>query len=935
LAVRIYALAKELKLDSKDLVDICTRAGVPGKGSALASMTEEEAEKVKLFLRGGGGTTKAKPTKAATLTPQRPAEPARTGKLPVIVTAKPAAPASRLQQDEVEEPVEELDAPVERPLAASAKATATVTETAVAVETARRPGPLAGAMGREKYIGPGMATGKVPVVGRDSKSSDRKKGDGSAPTERARTSVKLAPMPKTSRTMDQPASNEPPAQKPDMRLPADILGAGKQGGKPLAAHLRRHETKLEEEKKQQRTTKLPKAPGTTSTTTEEEDRKAGRGRGRRGKEGGEVKTGEDRPMLGGREQRQLARRRTTTVGGDGDDRPRRFGRRQRRTTTGASTAAPRKERVSVQLPCSVSELSEAAGVQAAEILRILMNEGVIANKMAVMDPEMTELVAAELGINIEFKQAFSLEDELLADWQQEEEDPSLLVERPPVITFLGHVDHGKTSLLDRIIGINVVSGESGGITQHIRAYTIEKDGRKISFVDTPGHEAFTEMRARGANVTDIAVLVVAADDGVMPQTEEAISHARAAEVPIVVALNKIDLPGINLERVYTGLSTNELQPSEWGGEIEVVKTSATKGTGIDELLETLLTVAELHEYKANPNRPAMGTCLEAQQESERGIVAKVLVQNGTLRVGDVVVCGEAHGRVKAMYDTLDENRRVAEAGPSVPVNITGFDMAPSAGSRFYVLDDIAKAREIANSRADEERSHNLGATGFQHVTLENLFDRLDHTGESQTLNIILRADVRGSIEAIEKELSKLAHPEVKLKLLQKSVGGVSEADVTLAHASDAIIIAFNVVPDEKARGQADKTGVQIRRYDVIYKITDELKLALEGMLKPEEREVELGHVLVQQVFKISRVGTVAGCRVLSGSVERNSRTRVIRNSTIIGDYALDTLRREKDDAKEVREGYECGIKLAGFNDVKEGDLFEVYKVEEIQRTFDS
>ncbi len=925
MAVRIYALAKELKLDSKDLVDICTKAGVPGKGSALASLTEEEAEKVKLFLRGGG-TAKAKPAKTAPLMPQRPSQPARTGKMPVIVTAKPPAPTARPKSAEaVDEP-----GPVESTLAASSAAT----ETAVAVETARRPGPLAGAMGREKYIGPGGVTGKVPVVGRESKPSDRKKGDGPATTERARPAVKLAPLPKSSRPIEAPAANEPPAQKPDLRLPADILGAGKQGAKPLTAHLRRHERTLEEEKKQQRGVKGPRTPG-SAPVDEEEERRAGRGgRHRRGKDEVPV-ADDDRPMLGGREQRQLARRRTAQVS-DSEDRPQRsLARRQRRVSTGASTAAPRKERVTIQLPCTVRELSEAAGVPASEILRILMNEGVMTTITAVMDPEMTELVAAELGINAEFKQAVSLEDQLLADLQQEEEDPALLVERPPVITFLGHVDHGKTSLLDRIIGIDVVSGESGGITQHIRAYTIDKDGRRISFVDTPGHEAFTEMRARGANVTDIAVLVVAADDGVMPQTEEAISHARAAEVPIVVALNKIDLPGINLERVYTGLSTNELQPSEWGGEIEVVKTSATKGTGIDDLLETLLTVAELHEYKANPNRPATGTCLEAQQEAERGIVAKVLVQNGTLKVGDIIVCGQAHGRVKAMYDTLDENHRLVEAGPSVPVNITGFDMAPSAGSRFYVLDDIAKAREIAHARAEQERTFNLGATGFRHVTLENLFDRLDHSGEVQTLNIILRADVRGSIEAIEKELSKLEHPEVKIKLLQRSVGGITEADVTLAHASDAIIIGFNVVPDEKARGMAEKTGVQIRRYDVIYKITDDLKLALEGMLKPEEREVELGHVLVQQTFKISRVGTVAGCRVLSGVVERNSRARVIRNSTIIGDYPLDTLRREKDDAKEVREGYECGIKLAGFNDVKEGDLFEIYKVEEIHRTFES
>jgi translation initiation factor IF-2 len=925
---RIYALAKELKLDSKELVDICTKAGVPGKGSALASLTDEEAEKVRQFLRGGG-TAKSKPAaKAAPPMPQRPSEPARTGKMPVIVTPKPAPLTARPKQAE---PAAEEPATEETPIAA----TSTAVETAVAADTARRPGPLAGAMGREKYIGPaGTASGKVPVVGRESKPPERRKGDGPSTTERARPAVKLAPLPKTSRPIEPAKSDEPPAQKPDLRLPADILGAGKQGAKPLAAHLRRHEKSLDDEKKL-RGLKGPRGTATAAPVEDEEADRKGRARKGRGKDT-PTEGDEDRPMLGGREQRQLARRRTVqTADGEEPVRHRSLVRRQRRTATGTSTAAPRKERVAVQLPCTVRTLSEAAGVQAMEIQKILMAEGVMATINTVMDPDMTELVAAELGINVEFKQAVSIEDQLLADLEQLEDDAAQLIERPPVITFLGHVDHGKTSLLDRIIGIDVVSGESGGITQHIRAYTIDKNGRKISFVDTPGHEAFTEMRARGANVTDIAVLVVAADDGVMPQTEEAISHAKAAEVPIVVALNKIDLPGINLEKVYTGLSTNELQPSEWGGEIEVVKTSATKGTGIDELLDTLLTVAELHEYKANPDRPAVGTCLEAQQESERGIVAKMLVQNGTLRVGDIVVCGQAHGRVKAMYDTLDDNHRLEEAGPSVPVNITGLDMAPSAGSRFYVLDDIAKAREIASSRAQQERTQSLGATGFRHVTLESLFDRLEHTGEAQVLNIILRADVRGSIEAIEKELSKLEHPEVKVKLLQKSVGGITEADVTLAHASDAIIIGFNVVPDEKARALAEKTGVQVRRYDVIYKITDDLKKALEGMLKPEEREVELGRALVQQVFKISRVGTVAGCRVLAGVVERNSRARVIRDSTIIGDYPLETLRREKDDAKEVREGYECGIKLAGYNDVKEGDLFEIYKVEEIHRTFES
>jgi translation initiation factor IF-2 len=502
-----------------------------------------------------------------------------------------------------------------------------------------------------------------------------------------------------------------------------------------------------------------------------------------------------------------------------------------------------------------------------------------------------------------------------------------------VVTFLGHVDHGKTSLLDRILGLDVVSSESGGITQHIRAYQVSKSGRTISFVDTPGHEAFTEMRARGANVTDIAVLVVAADDGVMPQTEEAISHARAAAVPIVVALNKIDLPGVDTNRSLQQLSANDLLPSEWGGDVEVVKTSAVTGEGIDELLETLLTVAELHDYKANPHRPALGTCLEAQQEAGRGVVCKLIVQNGTLHVGDIVVCGQAHGRVKAMYDTLRVHELLDDAGPSVPVTVAGFDVAPEAGEAFYVLDDISLAREIAQQKADQRRQLTLGG-GQRHVTLENLFERLGEGAESQTLHLILRADVRGSIEAIEKELSKLEHPEVRIRILQKMVGGITEADVHLADASDAIIIGFNVVPDEGARVLADERGVQIRRYDVIYKITDDLRAALEGMLKPEERQIELGRALVQQTFSISRVGVVAGCRVLSGTIERNARVRVIRNNTVIGDYRLESLKREKDDAREVREGMECGMKLGGFDDIKEGDILEAYRIEEVGRKLD-
>ncbi len=649
------------------------------------------------------------------------------------------------------------------------------------------------------------------------------------------------------------------------------------------------------------------------------------------------------PLLGDREQRQLsrkrgtadaARRRTLDEEGGPEVVPpvRRRGLTRNRRTTGANTAAPRKSKVTLDLPCTVRSFSETIGVPAQQVIKALMGIGTMATINAIIEPETAELLAVEMGVEVDFRRESTLAEQQLSAISAQQDDPSDLVPRPPVITFLGHVDHGKTSLLDKIIGINVASGESGGITQHIRAYQIEKDGRQIAFVDTPGHEAFTEMRARGANVTDIAVLVVAADDGVMPQTEEAISHARAAGVPIVVALNKIDLPGVDTQRIYQQLAANQLLPTEWGGDTEVVKTSATTGVGLEELLETLLTIAELHDYRANPNRAAYGTCLEAEMHEGRGVVAKLMVQNGTLRVGDAVVCGSAFGRIKAMHDTLRPHVTYREAGPSTPINATGLDVAPSAGDRFYVVADIALARQIATESAGRSRLATLGRGVVSHVTLETLFERLG-SEDVATLNIILRADTRGSIEAIQKELSKLVHPEVKIKLLQAMVGGITEADVYLAHASDAVIIGFNVVPDEGARGLADRNGVQIRRYDIIYKLTEDIRAALEGMLKPDQREITLGRALVQRTFVISRIGTIAGCRVLSGVIQRSSRCRVIRDNRIIGDYPLESLKREKDDAREVREGLECGMKLAGFNDLKEGDVIEAYRIEEVARTF--
>lgn len=866
--IRIYALAKKLDLDSKLLADICTKAGITGKGSALASLSDEEVTKVQAYLE----QSKAKKSDGRGLS--RGAE-------------------------------------------------------------APRPRTLR----REDYIAPtGTVAGKIPVLddkAERAKAAKKKPADEETavpkPPEKASPAIKLAPMPTAEKQPKTAKPKEPAPQKPDIKLPPDAIRAGKAGTKPLSEHLRKHEQK----KKAAAAKKTgPRKPPPGEEATPQTTPGSGRERPRRGGRAVGDKD-EHAPTLGGREHRQLKRKRTAPTrpvrSGEDEETPGPARRRTRIRRTGANTAAPRKGAVVCQLPCTVRDFSEAIGVPAGTVLGKLMELGSLSNINAPLEPEMAELLAVELGVEVTFRREVDLEARLLTTLQQDD-DPATLKPRPPIVTFLGHVDHGKTSLLDRIIGIDVVSGETGGITQHIRAYRVQKEGGAVAFVDTPGHEAFTEMRARGANVTDIAVLVVAADDGVMPQTEEAISHARAADVPIVVALNKVDLPGVDPQRAFRDLANNELLPTEWGGDTEVIKTSAVTGEGVDELLETLLTVAELHEYQANPDRPGIGTCLEAQLHEGRGVEAKLLVQRGTLKVGDVIVCGSAFGRVKAMYDTLDCNKRHKQAGPSTPVNVTGLNVAPGAGDRFFVLEDISQARHLAEQRAAELRQRHLSEV-VPHVTLENLFERLGQQDQVQTLNIILRADVRGSIEAIRKELTKLEHPEVQIKILQATVGGISEADVHLADASDAVIIGFGVVPDEGARLLADQRGVQIRRYEIIYQITEDLRAALEGMLRPEKHERELGRALVQRVFQISRIGTVAGCRVLAGNIERNSRVRVIRESRIIGEYPLDSLRREKDDASEVREGFECGMKLSGFNDLKEGDVLEVYKIEEVARTF--
>jgi translation initiation factor IF-2 len=592
---------------------------------------------------------------------------------------------------------------------------------------------------------------------------------------------------------------------------------------------------------------------------------------------------------------------------------------------------PRKGKVPIALPITVRALSEAVGVRSNELIAKLMSQGLMAGINAVLDPVVAETVALEYGCELDVKKQADAEEQMLAE-SQKPDNPEDLVPRAPIVTIMGHVDHGKTSLLDRIRHSNVTATEAGGITQVIRAWRVEHNGKPITFLDTPGHEAFTKMRARGAHVTDIAVIVVAADDGVMPQTEEAINHAKAAGVSIVVAINKVDLPNANIRKTEQQLYGLGLIPDNMGGDVPFVQTSAATGKGIDDLLETLSVVAELKELKANPKKPASGACLEANVSEEEGVLATLLVRDGTLRKGDIIVCGPSHGRVRAMYDDL--GRHIDEAGPTVPVRITGLDSAPNADDPFMVVRDLPTAAEIADKRQDKLREANVSRR--EAMRLEDILQ-----AKVAELKVILKADFRGSIEAIRKELEKLHHEEVRVRILHAAIGGITESDVQLAltSPSDTIIVGFNVVPDDRARALAEERGIQMRQYNIIYQLTDDIRAALEGKLKPREEIIHLGRAVVRETFKISRVGTIAGCYVTQGTIERSAKVRVIRSGVVVYPPAdrtvgLESLKRFKEDVREVREGFECGLKVAGYDDIKVDDVIEAYRIEQVQRTLE-
>ncbi|KHO62504.1 translation initiation factor IF-2 [Thermoanaerobacter sp. YS13] len=572
---------------------------------------------------------------------------------------------------------------------------------------------------------------------------------------------------------------------------------------------------------------------------------------------------------------------------------------------------------------TVKELAEKMKVNPTEIIKKLIAKGIMVTVNQQIDFENAAKIAEEYGFLVDKEEVKNELEMLLEETPDDEKD---LQPRPPIVTVMGHVDHGKTSLLDAIRNTNVTMKEMGGITQHIGASVVEINDKKIVFLDTPGHEAFTAMRARGASITDIVVLVVAADDGVMPQTVEAINHVKAANVPMIVAINKIDLPTANPDRVKTELSELGLVPEEWGGNTICVPVSAKKNIGIDNLLEMILLVAEMEDLKANPNKPARGTIIEAKLEKGKGPVATVIVQNGTLQIGDVILAGTVYGKVRAMFD--DKGKRIKKAGPSMPVEVLGFSEVPEAGDKLIVVEDEKKARELAERRRELQKEMELKRK--QKVSLEDLFSQIQE-GSVKELNIIIKADVQGSVEALKKSIEDLSNEEVRIKVIHGAVGAITETDVMLASASNAIIIGFNVRPETNAKNLAEKEKVDIKLYRIIYEAIEDIKAAMKGLLEPKYKEVELGRAEVRAVFRVPGIGNVAGCYVLSGKILRNADIRVVRDGIVVYEGKIASLKRFKDDVREVQQGFECGIGIDRFNDIKEGDIIEAYQMEEIPR----
>lgn len=963
--VRVYALARELNMESKDLLDLCRQAGMDLKNQLSSIDPEQKDSIVQLVKRGGSAPATAAPAAAAptlpsfgkkplrNLAPARPrptpetlrpaVSPARpAADLPAAATAAPARGAEPMGPgiEEIEEP--DLAGTVfAEPVSEPGKTRE--------YEAAELAGPVED--GTEAGVAPVQArTPEAPAAPTRPDAGQPPGGSAPAPGFPARPAP-ASPSERKVRVLGGPR----PLRDSRVRPQPKVATPKPLGGIPLAAPPKKpvvaKETKKPEEKKQiplqrfskemmadmQRKGKVvrpedivdpSKKAATVVIDDEEED---GRGAKDKKKKAG---IGDRQQRKQAREKRAQERKQQGALVLDltEEEQRTRVGHRKDKKHK-AAAAAVRQNRAVVMLPITVRALSEALGLKSGQLLFKLLNHGMppTVNINSTVEATVAEEIALDVGCELEIKRPLDVEDVLLESLNKPDGEEEL-VPRAPVVTVMGHVDHGKTSLLDRIRKSNVAATEAGGITQVIRAWRVEHNHKFITFLDTPGHEAFTKMRARGAQVTDIAVIVVAADDGVMPQTVEAVNHAKAAGVSLVVAINKTDMPNANVERTKQQLYGLEVFPDNMGGDTPFVETSAVSGKGIDELLESILLVAELKELRANPNRPAKGMCLEAMLSEGEGVLATLLVQSGTLHKGDVILCGAAYGRIRQMYSDLGQS--IDEAGPSMPVRITGLDAVPNADDPFVVVPELSTAREIAEKRKGKLRE----AAQPTRTPLD--LARLGAT-PIQKLNVILKADFRGSIEAIRKELEKLKHEEVEVNLLHDATGGISESDVTLALTSpeNTMIVGFNVVPDDRAKALAEERGIPIRQYNVIYMLTDDIRAALEGKLKPRQEVIHLGRAVVRETFKVSRVGTIAGCYVTQGLIKRSSKVRLIRDGVVIypppeKTASLDSLKRFRDDVSEVREGFECGLKIAGYDDVKVGDVVEAYRIEEVQRTLD-
>lgn len=975
--VRVFALARELNIETKDLLEYCQQAGIQVKNQ-LSTLDPDQRDLIEQMVKRGGpaGVALATSPKGGLSAPL----PEVTKSVPVLhsrpvrregESVRPAAPplaplpAPAAKAPEVPKPVEPIRPPTEPPL----KPTIPPVEKAVP--------PLPAAKAPETPLTP--PTVKPPMEMPTPRTPPSLPPQSIRPVEPKIEANKIEakpPAPPPAPSVPPPQPPEPPPITPS-KVPDLDAGKPPTGPKPPAQRKPRElrplvhratpppplkqisikETKKPEIKAQKPIAKLttehlqqksPIRPEDLLKPSAAAETVAPVFEGGDEEEGEAAKGGKGRPKgVAGRQKRQEARneraklrkRRESevqVVGGRAvaveEETPARSATRLKKLKQKQKTQ-PRKGKVPLEVPITVRSLSEAIGMRSVELLFKLRDHGLppATNINTVLEANLAEEIALEAGCELEIKRPLDAEEQLLADLNQPDDSADLIL-RAPIVTIMGHVDHGKTSLLDKIRQSNVVATEAGGITQVIRAWRVEHGGRPITFLDTPGHEAFTKMRARGAHVTDIAVIVVAADDGVMPQTQEAIDHAKAAGVSLVVAINKVDLPSANLNKTRRQLYDLNILPDNMGGDTPFVETSAATGKGIDELLDQLSVVAELKELKANPHKAGSGTCLEAMLSEGEGVRATLLVRNGTLRRGDIILCGATYGRVRQLYDDL--GRPIQEAGPSVPVRITGLDEVPDADDPFVVVPDLATAREIAEKRKAKRLESSL--VKRSPLSLEKLTE-----AKIAELKVILKADFRGSIEAIRKELEKLHHEEVRVRVLEAAIGGITENDVWLALTSpeDTMIIGFNVVPDDRARALAEEKGVPIRQYDIIYNLTNDIRAALEGKLKPREEVVQLGRAVVRDTFKISRVGTIAGCYVTQGIIRRNAKIRVIREGVVVYPPAdrsagLESLKRYKDDVAEVREGFECGLKIAGYDDIKVNDVIEAYRVEQVQRTLE-